>query len=115
MGAIGGAVHSRATNPPLNDASILAMRLLSDAARKKVSSVSSGEHADPILDRLAGLFGEFELDGATRLLLDDRRALAHSAARAHVVDLKANEVTTSEFAIDGQIEHRKVTLLLRDL
>lgn len=51
---------------------------------------------------------ELELDRPAGLFLDDRRAVAQSAADAQIVDLQAGEIAASQFAVDRQVEHCEI-------
>jgi hypothetical protein len=57
---------------------------------------------------LAGLLGDLELNGATRLPLHDRSAGSHSPTEGHVIDAEHNEVTGSQLAVEGQVEQSQI-------
>jgi hypothetical protein len=63
----------------------------------------------PISDSASGLLSDFELNRSACLLLDYRRSIADRPARAHVVDFEPNEVAAPELAVNGEIEHRKIS------
>ena len=59
-------------------------------------------------DRPAGVFGDFELDRATRLLLDDSAASPHFAARGDIANLQPDEVAAPKLAVDSKIEQGEI-------
>ena len=63
----------------------------------------------PIMDRGPSLFHDFELDRSPCLFLDHGATVAHPAASAYVVDLQADEIATSELAIDREVEQSKIS------
>jgi hypothetical protein len=68
-----------------------------------------------ILERRPRLLREFELDRPAGLFLNDRRAVAQSAADAQIVDLQTDEVAPPQFAVDRQVEHCEVAPARVDL
>src|ERR1051326_18814 len=64
--------------------------------------------AQPILDRASGLLGDLELHRSARFLLNDRRAGADATANTDIVNPQPHEITTSELAVDREIEQREV-------
>src|ERR1700732_1953485 len=63
-----------------------------------------------IMDRGPGLFHDFELDRSPCLFLDHGATVSHPAAGAYVVDLRADEIATSELAVDREVEQGKISL-----
>src|SRR5215472_15912151 len=97
----------------MDDAGVLPcreMRPQPETARKQVSTTTSFEGSQPLADRAPGLFGDLEQHRPAGFLLDHRRPIADSPAGEYVVDPQPHEVATSELAVDGQIEHRKIAL-----
>src|SRR5450631_671856 len=118
MRAVRRVVQTGASNPAMNDPSILACRnvgLLMDSAWKKKAPIADLEYRQPILDRRPGLLREFELDRPAGLRLDDRCAVAQPAAHAQIVDLQTDEVAPPQFAVDRQVEHCEVAPARVDL
>jgi len=67
------------------------------------------------VDCLSGLLRHLEPDGLARLLLVDSRTIDGVTMRSNVLHLQADNVTASELAIDGEIEHGQVACSPRDL
>jgi hypothetical protein len=61
------------------------------------------------MDRGAGLLHDFKLDRSPCLFLDHGATVSHPAADAYVVDLQADEIATSELAVDREIEQGKIS------
>jgi hypothetical protein len=68
-----------------------------------------------IVDRLTGLLGQFELDGATSLSLADGRSVDRISMWSNILDLEADDVATAKLAVDRQIEQRQVPRSISDL
>lgn len=66
-------------------------------------------------NRIAGWFGQFKLDGAAGLLLDDHSALSHTATGDNVADSQGYQVTASQLAVNRQIEQGLITPFPFDL
>ena len=118
MRTVRRVVQAGASNPAMDDPSVLARRnvgFLVDPAWKKKASITDFEYRQSILDRRPSLLRQFELDRPAGLLLDDRCAVAQSAADAHIVDLQTDEVAPPQFAVDRQVEHREVPFARLDL
>jgi hypothetical protein len=62
------------------------------------------------MDRGPGLLHDFELDRSPCLFLDHGATVSHPAAGAYVVDLQADEIATSELAVDREVEQGKISL-----
>jgi hypothetical protein len=63
---------------------------------------------DVIVHRLAGLFRQFKPDGPSGLFLAYGRPIDGIAVRSNVLDLESDDIAPSQFAVDGQIEHRQI-------
>jgi hypothetical protein len=61
------------------------------------------------------LLRKLELNRPLRLALQDHRSLRNPVALVDVADAKADEVTPSQLAVDGQIEERQFPRSLRQL
>lgn len=61
-----------------------------------------------LVDRLAGLFGDFELDGPASLPLADGCAVHGIAVRGDILDLQAHDITTAKLAVDREIEQSQI-------
>jgi hypothetical protein len=68
-----------------------------------------------IIDRLAGLFAQFESDRPSGLLLSDRGAVRCVSARSYILDFDCDDVTATKLAVDSQIEHGQVASAIFDL
>jgi hypothetical protein len=64
---------------------------------------------------VAFLFCDLKLNRTAGLVLDDRRPVFHTAARGYVIDPKADEIATAQLAINGEVEHRQITLATLNL
>jgi hypothetical protein len=62
-----------------------------------------------------GPLHDFELDRSPCLFLDHGATVSHPAAGAYVVDLQANQIATSEFAVDREVEQGKTSFLALQL
>src|ERR1700730_2735411 len=112
MCAVGRTVEPRTLDPGMDDASVLPsreMRLCSETAREQVAPVPEFDLRQPIMDRGPGLLHNFELDRSPCLFLDHGTAVSHPAASAYVVDLQADEIATSELAVDREVEQVKIS------
>jgi hypothetical protein len=67
------------------------------------------------VDRMARLLGDLKANRSTRLALTNGRAFDRVSVRCHVKDAEAHHVALSEFAVDGEIEMRQITLPPRHL
>jgi hypothetical protein len=68
-----------------------------------------------IVDRLAGLFSDFELDGPTGLPLADRCPVHGIPMRGDILNLQAHDVATAKLAVDREIEQSQVPSSAGDL
>jgi hypothetical protein len=91
------------------------MRLAVDSARKDAQTSICGTRCQPVLQRGAGLFRDFELDRTASLVLDNCRSVSHKTANGDVIDSKADEIATAKLAVDGEIEHRQIAFAALDL
>src|SRR5215475_7861358 len=64
--------------------------------------------SEVVIDRLAGLIRELELDRLSRLLLPHHCAIDCIAIRSNILDLQGDDVATTKLAINGKVEHRQV-------
>jgi hypothetical protein len=71
--------------------------------------------SDIIIDRLAGLLCHLEPDRLAGLPLAHGCPIDRMTMRSNVLDPQADNVASSELAIDGQIEHREVACAPSDL
>src|ERR1700737_2198677 len=112
MGAVGRTVEPRTLHPGMDDASVLPGRegrLGSGRAREQIASIPEFDLRQPIMDRGPGLLHDFELDRSPCLFLDHGATVSHPAAGAYVVDLQADEIATSELAVDREVEQGKIS------
>ena len=80
------------------------MRLGSETAREQIAPIPELNLRQPVMDRGPGLLHDFELDRSPCLFLDHGATVSHPAAGAYVVDLQADEIATSELAVDREVE-----------
>jgi hypothetical protein len=81
-----------------------------EAARKKVAGVHRLQHTQPFPECSPGLFGVFKLDRSSGFSLYDGCSIANPAAKANVLGLKGDEITSAKLAVDRQIEECEITL-----
>src|ERR1700731_4075062 len=113
MGAVGRTVEPRTLHPGMDDASVLPgreARLGSETTREQIASIPEFDLRQPIMDRGPGLLRDFELDRSPCLFLDHGATVSHPAAGAYVVDPQADEIATSELAVDREVEQGKISL-----
>jgi hypothetical protein len=116
--AVRRTIEAGALDPTMDDAGVLPcreMRPQPETAWKQVSTSTSVKGSQPLADRAPGLFCDLELHRPAGFFLDHGRSLANPPAGAHLIDPHPNEVATSELAVDGQIEHRKIALAVLQL
>jgi hypothetical protein len=70
---------------------------------------------DVVINRLPGLLGHLEPNRLTGLLLPDRRPIEAVSTGGNILDFEGDNLATTQFAIDGKIEHGQVTRLSFDL
>jgi hypothetical protein len=80
------------------------------AAGKEIAPVLRFDNGQPFLDGFPSLFGQFELDRARGLFLDNSCAVADPTVCINVVDFQADEIAAAQFAVDRHVEHRDVAL-----
>jgi hypothetical protein len=59
------------------------------------------------------LLRNLELNGATGLTLHDDRAVKDASPLRYVLDAQTDEVAAAQFAIDSEVEKRKIPHLFR--
>lgn len=69
---------------------------------------SSSAPRKPIMERVARLSHNLELDGSTGLLLDHCRARSQRSRRDDVSNLHLNNLTAAQLAVDCKVEQRSV-------
>jgi hypothetical protein len=57
---------------------------------------------------LAGLLSDFELNGTARLPLADRRSIECVSVRCDIVDHQVHDITSTQLAVDREIEESQV-------
>jgi hypothetical protein len=67
---------------------------------------------NPVAHRLSGLLGDFKLNRLPRLLLHHHCSSGYGRTMSNISDSNLDEVTASQFAIDGKVEQSQVTDLL---
>jgi hypothetical protein len=89
--------------------------VLSDPARKQVLTWPAIALPDPLQDRLARLFGYFELDGTPGFPLHDHGSRTDAPAQQHIVDPQRNEIAAAKLAVDRKVEHCEIAQTLFQL
>ena len=79
------------------------MSLLTVGREQELAGFLAGR-LDVIIHRLAGLFRQFKPDRSPGLSLAHGCPIGTIAIWSNVLDLERNDITASQFAIDGQIE-----------
>src|SRR6516165_1679335 len=111
-------VEPDAGDPLADQPSILPCRNSSVAAAtagKEVLTRLLVGGSDVVVDCLTGLLSHLEPDRLAGLLLAHRRAIDGMSVRRHIFHLEADDVATSQLAVDGQIEHREIARSSFDL
>jgi hypothetical protein len=62
---------------------------------------------DPRGDRVPRLLDDLELHRSLGLFLHDDRAGSNVTALNHVVDVKPDQITPAQLAVDGEVEQRE--------
>jgi hypothetical protein len=115
---LAGFVGIRTADPIADEAGILAGRkaaLMATAPGKQKRARRFGGYLEIVIDRLSGLFGEFEPNRTAGLLLPHRGTVERISRRGDILDLEGNNITATQLAVDRQIEHRKIAGAAFDL
>jgi hypothetical protein len=105
-------------NPFGDQTSILTGRqttIRSPATSKQEAAWLLPRRTHVIIKNLSCLLGDFKSDGVPGFLLPDGRTVDSITARSDVLDSNANDVTATQFAVDGKIEQSEVALTPLDL
>jgi hypothetical protein len=70
---------------------------------------------NPRHNRLPRWFRDFELDWAPCLLLEHERTRRHDLAMADIANSQLHQITSSQLAVDRQIEQSKISAPSGDL
>jgi hypothetical protein len=70
---------------------------------------------NPAMHRIAGLFGQFELNRTPRFLLHKNSTLFDAASLTHITDTQSHQITASELAVNGQVEKSQIAYLFLQL
>jgi len=68
-----------------------------------------------VVDRLAGLFRQLELDRLSGFLLSHCRPIHRVPVWSHVIDLKRDDITPAQLTVDGEVEHSEIACAAFDL
>ena len=90
------------------------MFLYTAGCEQKLTRRLSGR-PDVVIYRLAGLFRQFKPNGSPGLSLAHGCPVGTIAIRSNVLDLEGDDITASQFAVDGRIEQRQIAGSLLDL
>jgi hypothetical protein len=71
--------------------------------KKKISALAV-RHAEIVVERLPGLFGELKLHRPTSFLLAHHCAINSVPVRGNVIDFDSDDIATAQLAVDGEIE-----------
>ena len=100
-------VQSDACDPVRNKAGVLprghALSRLPGTRKQKFTNLLPG-HLQVGIDGFAGVVGQFEPDGTSRLFLTHCRTRDCIPVGSNVFDLKGDDIASSQFAVDGQIK-----------
>src|ERR1043166_6759834 len=84
--------------------------LTAPAGKQDLARLSS-RSSEVVIDSLPGLFGQFEPDGLSGLLLPHCRAIDDITPGSNIFDFQSDDIASAQLAIDGEIEHRQITQL----
>lgn len=85
------------------------MRLRSHATREKVISLSEVAMDDASSDDSSSLLCDLKLYWSSGLPLNDHCPVPDNARKRDISDRDGDQVTTSQLAIDGEIEERQIS------
>src|SRR3954452_15872540 len=77
---------------------------MADAARKRVIFDRAAAPLQPSQQARACIVHQLELDRATGLLLNDKRATPDVSAADQIADLDLHDVTAAQLAVDREVE-----------
>jgi hypothetical protein len=83
-------------------------------SEKELASVPAC-HAQIIVKGLTRLVGQLEADWSACLLLPDGCTVKSVAIRSYVIDSNCYNITAAQFAVDREVEQRKVACASLDL
>jgi len=84
------------------------MRRVFEPALEQVIVMFQLGMTDPIGDGVARLFRNFKLNGLVGLLLHNHGSFDNLCSVGHIAHSEFDQITASEFAIDGQVKQRQV-------
>ena len=70
---------------------------------------------DPVTNRISRLLGDLKLNRLPRLLLHHHSSSGYGRTMSNISHSNLDEITASQFAVDGKIEKCQVTDLMGDL
>src|SRR5262245_7016644 len=97
-------IKSDACHPFREKPSILAGRhalAVTPSAREQRLTWLLTSGSEVVVNRLARLIGQLELDRPSRLLLPHHCSIDRIAIRSYILDLQGDDVATAKLAIDG--------------
>jgi transcriptional regulator with XRE-family HTH domain len=80
------------------------VRPVMETARKKKTAPEHLRTANPIPQRIARVFRDFELHGSIGLALDDRNTFTDPVIGNEINDFQTDEITAAQFAVDREVE-----------
>jgi hypothetical protein len=90
------------------------MRGASQAARKQIVLALERRASNPHQDRLAGRFGDFELDRPLSFLLHDDGAGGDAITVGNIPNPQLHQIAAAQFAVDRQVEQGEFALALTE-
>ena len=111
MRAVLSRVKAKLLDPALEDPGVLTrpqVWRVVDAAREQEFVGLQSRVLDPLLYGFTGDWRDLELNGSLSFVLHHDGPRGHLVAVAYVADLECNEVTSSELAVDTQVEEREL-------
>ena len=112
MGAVSAWFQTNRGYPIAHEPTILPRRNVWAVVKPAWKHEPASEHlrgVHPDGHRIPCVLRQFELNGLTGFTLDDGDALFHLLAADQVPNGEPNKVTSSQFAVDGDVEKRQVT------
>ena len=118
MGAILCRIQIDGSHPPVDDPRVLSSRQVRRfvfSAGEQVIVLSQAGLCDPGRHSRSGGFGDFELDVALRLALEDYCPVQKTLSVGDITDAQGHQIAATQLAVDGEIKQAKVTDLGRQL
>ena len=110
-------IEADARDPFADEAGILAgcQAAVRAASTCEQELPASAGYPQVLVDRLPGLFGEFEPYGPAGLLLSYGRPVKRVAVRSYIVDADCDHIATAKLAVDREVEEGEIAGALLQL